>query len=317
MSQTLGSSTSSNIARSQQQPWVDLISGMYEDGASTCRSPSCWPGAATATCSSIPASCRTSTVRAFRESSASRIGSRRSACSPRSASRPTPSPTSSSRHAHFDHMGSIAEFPKARIIIQKSELLRWYEAIALPPQFGYLTAIIDPDNLRTAFDASIEHRVDTGRRRQGQCLARHPRPPRLGPHDGPAIRHRRNGARPAGGLRRLRLLVAARSPATTMTASTAAQQRGRQRLGPAQDHRQHQHRDRRRPREADHPARHRALEGTARASRRSRGSGSSRPRERNAWPRRLAVETAMLYPREGRLRNLVNAPPKTSLRGVA
>jgi len=62
-------------------------------------------------------------------------------------------------HAHFDHMGSIAEFPTARLHIQKSELLTWYEAIALPKQFGYLTAIIDPDNLRTALEASIEHRV--------------------------------------------------------------------------------------------------------------------------------------------------------------
>lgn len=62
-------------------------------------------------------------------------------------------------HAHFDHMGSIAEFPNARIVIQKSELLTWYEAIALPPRFGYLTAIIDPDNLKTALEASIEHRV--------------------------------------------------------------------------------------------------------------------------------------------------------------
>jgi glyoxylase-like metal-dependent hydrolase (beta-lactamase superfamily II) len=62
-------------------------------------------------------------------------------------------------HAHFDHMGSIAEFPNAHIVIQKSELLTWYEAIALPPRFGYLTAIIDPDNLRTALEASIEHRV--------------------------------------------------------------------------------------------------------------------------------------------------------------
>ena len=62
-------------------------------------------------------------------------------------------------HAHFDHMGSIAEFPNARIFIQKSELLTWYEMIALPKRFGYLTAIIDPDNLRTALEASIEHRV--------------------------------------------------------------------------------------------------------------------------------------------------------------
>lgn len=62
-------------------------------------------------------------------------------------------------HAHFDHMGSIAEFPNAQIYIQKSELLCWYEAMALPRQFGYLTAIIDPDNLRTTFDASVEHRL--------------------------------------------------------------------------------------------------------------------------------------------------------------
>ena len=37
--------------------------------------------------------------------------------------------------------------------------MTWYEAIALPKRFGYLTAIIDPDNLRTALEASIEHRV--------------------------------------------------------------------------------------------------------------------------------------------------------------
>lgn len=62
-------------------------------------------------------------------------------------------------HAHFDHMGSIAEFPNAAIHIQKSELLSWYEALALPPRFGYLTAIIDPDTMRAALEASIEHRV--------------------------------------------------------------------------------------------------------------------------------------------------------------
>ncbi len=63
-------------------------------------------------------------------------------------------------HAHFDHMGSIAKFPRARIHIQKQELLSWIEALALPPQFGFLTEIIDPDNLRSAFDASVEHRLN-------------------------------------------------------------------------------------------------------------------------------------------------------------
>lgn len=62
-------------------------------------------------------------------------------------------------HAHFDHMGSIGKFPKARIWIQKRELLSWHEAMALPPQFGFITAIINPDDLRSAFDASVEHRL--------------------------------------------------------------------------------------------------------------------------------------------------------------
>jgi glyoxylase-like metal-dependent hydrolase (beta-lactamase superfamily II) len=62
-------------------------------------------------------------------------------------------------HAHFDHMGSISAYPNARIFIQKREWLSWQEAMALPPQYGFLTAIINPDNLRTAFDAAVEHRL--------------------------------------------------------------------------------------------------------------------------------------------------------------
>ncbi|TJV03553.1 MAG: N-acyl homoserine lactonase family protein [Mesorhizobium sp.] len=62
-------------------------------------------------------------------------------------------------HAHFDHMGSIDQFRKARLYLQKQELLSWHEAMALPPQYGFLTAIIDPDDLRAAFDASVEHRL--------------------------------------------------------------------------------------------------------------------------------------------------------------
>lgn len=63
-------------------------------------------------------------------------------------------------HAHFDHMGSIGQYPNAVIHIQKTELLSWYEAFALPRQFGHLTRLIDPDNMRQALEASIEHRVN-------------------------------------------------------------------------------------------------------------------------------------------------------------
>ena len=63
-------------------------------------------------------------------------------------------------HGHFDHMGSIGEFPNALIHIQKAELLSWYEAFALPRQFGHLTLLVDPDNMRQALEASIEHRIN-------------------------------------------------------------------------------------------------------------------------------------------------------------
>ncbi len=63
-------------------------------------------------------------------------------------------------HAHFDHMGSIGKFPRARLHIQKREILSWHEAMALPPAFGFLTAIVNPDDLRAAFDAAVEHRLN-------------------------------------------------------------------------------------------------------------------------------------------------------------
>ena len=57
-------------------------------------------------------------------------------------------------------MGSIGKFPNARLHMQKREMLSWIEAMALPPQFGFLTEIINPDDLRSAFDASVEHRLN-------------------------------------------------------------------------------------------------------------------------------------------------------------
>ena len=63
-------------------------------------------------------------------------------------------------HAHFDHMGSIGAYPNAMIHIQKAELLAWYEWFTLPRQFGHLTKLIDPGNMRQALEASIEHRIN-------------------------------------------------------------------------------------------------------------------------------------------------------------
>ncbi len=62
-------------------------------------------------------------------------------------------------HAHFDHAGSIEQFPNAHVYLQKSELLSWVEAFALPPRFSILTDVVDPDDIRAAMDASFEHRL--------------------------------------------------------------------------------------------------------------------------------------------------------------
>jgi glyoxylase-like metal-dependent hydrolase (beta-lactamase superfamily II) len=62
-------------------------------------------------------------------------------------------------HAHFDHAGSIEQFPKAHIYLQKAELLSWVEAFALPPRFSFLTDVVDPDDIRSAMEASFDHRL--------------------------------------------------------------------------------------------------------------------------------------------------------------
>ena len=62
-------------------------------------------------------------------------------------------------HAHFDHMGSIEQFPNARLHIQKREFLSWIELMALPRQFGFLTQVLDPEDIYSALDAAREHRL--------------------------------------------------------------------------------------------------------------------------------------------------------------
>ncbi len=62
-------------------------------------------------------------------------------------------------HAHYDHMGSIDKFPKARLYLQKRELLQWVEAMALPERFGFLTSALDVEDIHAALRAAEEHRL--------------------------------------------------------------------------------------------------------------------------------------------------------------
>ena len=147
------------FARSKDQPWVDLIAGMYQEGVMDL--PFSFILARKGDRNVL---IDTGFMQDEHSSGFSRNFGIPTWISPvRMLSAMNVGPQTITdvfiTHAHFDHMGSIAEFPNAHIHIQKSELLSWYEAIALPKRFSYLTAIIDPDNLRTALGASIEHRV--------------------------------------------------------------------------------------------------------------------------------------------------------------
>ena len=146
-------------ARSKEQPWVDLISGMYKDGVVDL--PFSFMLA-------LQGERKVLIDTGFMQDEHSSGFSRKFGIpywiSPvrmlgELGVKPEGITDIVITHAHFDHMGSIGQYPNANIFIQKSELLTWYEAIALPKRFGYMTAIIDPDNLRTALEASIEHRV--------------------------------------------------------------------------------------------------------------------------------------------------------------
>ena len=124
------------FARSKDQPWVDLISGMYDDGVMDL--PFSFILAQRGDRNVLV---DTGFMQDDHSSGFSRKFGIPNWISPlRMLGELGIAPGAITdifvTHAHFDHMGSIAEFPNAHIYIQKSELLSWYEAIALPKRFG-------------------------------------------------------------------------------------------------------------------------------------------------------------------------------------
>jgi N-acyl homoserine lactone hydrolase len=55
-------------------------------------------------------------------------------------------------HAHFDHMGSMALFPRAKFYIQKRELSKWVWSLTLGPEFRFLVGATDPADIMTAVE---------------------------------------------------------------------------------------------------------------------------------------------------------------------
>ncbi|MFC3226552.1 N-acyl homoserine lactonase family protein [Marinibaculum pumilum] len=62
-------------------------------------------------------------------------------------------------HAHFDHIGAMDHFPNARFYLQKRELDQWVWALALGPEFGFLTGGGDPADIVKAVEAAKEGRM--------------------------------------------------------------------------------------------------------------------------------------------------------------
>lgn len=62
-------------------------------------------------------------------------------------------------HMHFDHFGNTRAFPKAKIYIQKSEMMGWVWALGLSTDFKWLAGAIDPDDIIDAMKAAAEGRL--------------------------------------------------------------------------------------------------------------------------------------------------------------
>jgi glyoxylase-like metal-dependent hydrolase (beta-lactamase superfamily II) len=62
-------------------------------------------------------------------------------------------------HAHFDHMGGIALFPKATFYLQRKELTTWVSTMALPRQFRWLMGAMDPGDVMRAVDLGKQGRL--------------------------------------------------------------------------------------------------------------------------------------------------------------
>lgn len=62
-------------------------------------------------------------------------------------------------HAHYDHLGGARAFPNAHFYMQKKELLDWMEALARPKEYAFLSAAMDPSDIRHVVDLCAAGRL--------------------------------------------------------------------------------------------------------------------------------------------------------------
>jgi N-acyl homoserine lactone hydrolase len=62
-------------------------------------------------------------------------------------------------HAHFDHMGNLEEFPKAKVFVHEREISKSLWAFTLPAEMAYLTIALDPGDLMNCVELAREGRL--------------------------------------------------------------------------------------------------------------------------------------------------------------
>ena len=58
-------------------------------------------------------------------------------------------------HAHWDHMGNLDAFPQAQVVLQKDELNRWMEVLAMPSRYSFLRGGLDPSDIATLHQRAL------------------------------------------------------------------------------------------------------------------------------------------------------------------
>jgi N-acyl homoserine lactone hydrolase len=62
-------------------------------------------------------------------------------------------------HAHFDHMGNIEDFPKAKFYMQERELSKWIWAMTLERRFKWIMGGVDPADIMRCVDLARNGRL--------------------------------------------------------------------------------------------------------------------------------------------------------------
>ncbi|OBA00404.1 MULTISPECIES: N-acyl homoserine lactonase family protein [unclassified Halomonas] len=64
-------------------------------------------------------------------------------------------------HAHFDHFGSVEDFPNATFYIQREEIEKWVWALSLPDRLRWLLIAVDPSDILRGVNLAAQGKLRT------------------------------------------------------------------------------------------------------------------------------------------------------------